>query len=89
MIEEHVRAGVLRANGYEPRHRVLLSGPPGNGKTSFGEAIAEALALPFFVVRYDALIGLWCKFSRREARKGRTCAPGHAASTAFQISGVR
>jgi hypothetical protein len=57
LIEEHVRAEVLRAHGYEPRHRVLLSGPPGNGKTSFAEAVAEALALPFFVVRYDSLIG--------------------------------
>ena len=57
LVEEHVRADVLRTHGYEPRHRVLLSGPPGNGKTSFAEGVAEALALPFFIVRYDALIG--------------------------------
>ncbi len=57
LVEEHRRADVLRANGYEPRHRVLLSGPPGNGKTSYAEGIAEALGLPLFVVRYDVLIG--------------------------------
>jgi len=69
LIEEHVRADVLRAHGYEPRHRVLLSGPPGNGKTSFAEAVAESLGLPFFVVRYDALIGSYLGETNARLRK--------------------
>ncbi len=69
LVEEHVRADVLRAHGFEPRHRVLLSGPPGNGKTSYAEGVAEALALPFFVVRYDALIGSYLGETNARLRK--------------------
>ncbi|MDI9408956.1 MAG: AAA family ATPase [Candidatus Pacebacteria bacterium] len=69
LIEEQQRADVLRAHGIEPRHRILLSGPPGNGKTSFAEAIAESLAIPFYVVRYDALIGSYLGETNARLRK--------------------
>lgn len=69
LIEEQRRADLLRSHGLQPRHRVLLSGPPGNGKTVLAEAVAEALALPFLSVRYDALIGSYLGETTQRLRK--------------------
>ncbi|WP_185218000.1 AAA family ATPase [Sphingobacterium mizutaii] len=57
VIQEHHRSDLLRSYNLEPRNRILLAGDPGNGKTSLAEAIAQSLMVPFYVIRYDGIIG--------------------------------
>ena len=57
LITEQNRADLLRSYGIEPRNKLLLIGPPGNGKTSLAEAIAESLMVPLLTVRYESIIG--------------------------------
>ncbi len=59
VVAEHSRVDLLRSYGLEPRNRLLFIGPPGNGKTSLAEALAESLIVPLLRVRYDGIVGAY------------------------------
>jgi len=69
LIEEHQRGDLLRSYGMSPRHRLLLIGPPGNGKTSVAHGLAHDLMVPLLVVRYEGLIGSYLGETASRLRK--------------------
>lgn len=68
-IAEFRQAPLLRAHSLEPRHTVLLVGPPGNGKTSLAEAFAAELSLPLLSLRYDAIVDSYLGETSNRLRK--------------------
>lgn len=68
-LMEFVQAPLLRSHSLEPRHTLLLVGPPGNGKTSLAEAMATELSLPLLALRYDAIVDSFLGETSNRLRK--------------------
>jgi SpoVK/Ycf46/Vps4 family AAA+-type ATPase len=56
VLHEQRQRGRLERFGFTPVHRILLSGPPGTGKSMTAAALAKELGLPLFTIRLDGLI---------------------------------
>ena len=59
VIKEMRHAAALRSKGIRRRSKMIFTGPPGCGKSLTGQAIANELRMPLYVVRFDAVIGAY------------------------------
>ena len=56
VLNEQRQLEKLKSHGLRPRQTLLLTGPPGCGKTLTASAIAGELGLPLFIVRLESLM---------------------------------
>ncbi len=57
LVDEFRHREGLASQGFGVRKRLILTGPPGCGKTLSALAIANEIGLPLYTVRFDSIIG--------------------------------
>ena len=68
ILREYRQQHKLLSHGLSPRRKLLLTGPPGAGKTMTASALSGELKLPLFIIQLDGLI---TKFMGETAAKLR------------------
>ncbi len=56
IIHEQKQSDKIRSYGLVPKHKILLEGPPGSGKTMTACVLAAELNLPLLTIRLDTVI---------------------------------
>ncbi|MFD7598767.1 AAA family ATPase [Kitasatospora sp. NPDC059812] len=82
VLHEQRQRARLERFGFTPVHRILLSGPPGTGKSMTAAALAKELSLPLFTIRLDGLIS---RFMGETATKLRTVFEAAAETRAVYL----
>lgn len=82
ILREYRQQHKLLSHGLSPRRKLLLTGPPGTGKTMTASALSGELKLPLFIIQLDGLI---TKFMGETAAKLRLIFDGMERTTGIYL----
>ncbi|MEO0619850.1 MAG: ATP-binding protein [Pseudomonadota bacterium] len=69
LIDELKASETLRRHNVPLRSRILLCGPPGNGKTLLAEVLAQELMMPLYTLRLDTIVSSYLGETASNLRK--------------------